>query len=94
MARPLPVAGRGKDLFGADGAGAVAGRLEADPADSLQPTPFPEFDAAPMPPPHRGVGRVALTAIPGCNRSMPPRSTAGTPPYCCRREAKPTRCGR
>ena len=46
VVRLLPVAERARELFGADGAEVVAGRLEKD-ADSLQGSLFPEPEAAP-----------------------------------------------
>ena len=58
MVRLLPVAERAKALFGADGAGAATGWIEADPAEGLQRTLFPELDAAPKPPRRRRAGRV------------------------------------
>ncbi len=55
----MPVAERAKDLFGEDGAGNAADRIESDPGGSVQPTLFPEFDAAPNPE-LRGRGRRRL----------------------------------
>ena len=47
VVRLLPVAERASDLFGEDGAGAVADWIESDPGTSLQATLFPELDSAP-----------------------------------------------
>ena len=47
VVRLLPVAERAGDLFGEDGAGAVADWIESDPDASLQATLFPELDSAP-----------------------------------------------
>ena len=48
VVRLLPVAERARELFGADGAEVVAGRIEKD-ARSLQGSLFPEPEAAPQP---------------------------------------------
>ena len=58
MVRLLPAAERAKALFGADGAGAATGWIEADPAEGLQRTLFPELDAALKPRRRRRAGRV------------------------------------
>ena len=47
VVRLLPVAERSRDLFGEDGAGAVADWIESDPRDGLQMSLFPSMDAAP-----------------------------------------------
>ena len=57
VVRLLPVAERARDLFGAAGANAAAGWIEANPAGGLQASLFPELDAAPRPPPRRRAGR-------------------------------------
>ena len=46
VVRLLLVAERARDLFGEDGAGAVADWIESDPGASLQGTLFPELDAS------------------------------------------------
>ncbi len=45
----LPVAARAKRLFGDDGAGAAADRIESEPGGNPQMILFPEFEAAPKP---------------------------------------------
>ena len=47
VVRLLPVAGRTKELFGEDGASAVADWIESEPGASVQATLFPEFEPAP-----------------------------------------------
>ena len=47
VVRLLPVAERSRDLFGEDGAGAVADWIENDPRDGLQMSLFPSVDDAP-----------------------------------------------
>ena len=56
--RLLPVAGRAKELFGADGAGAAAGWIVDDPAAGRQGALFPAPEAAPGLLSRRGAGRV------------------------------------
>jgi hypothetical protein len=60
VVRLLPIAERAKQLFGEDGAGAVATRLEQDAVlgvASLQGVLFPEADAAPRVRGRGGLGR-------------------------------------
>ena len=68
VVRLLPVAERAEQLFGKDGAQAVASRIEEDAALGLQPQMalFPEATAAPEVRGRRGRGRKAVggTAIP------------------------------
>ena len=54
VVRLLPVDERARDLFGAAGAEAVAGRLEAAPGDDLQGSLFAELEGAPPPRPRGG----------------------------------------
>lgn len=49
VVRLLPVSERAKQLFGEDGAEAVARQLESDPAQALQQSLFPELDAESVP---------------------------------------------
>ena len=49
VVRLLPVSERAEQLFGEDGAEAVAHQLERDPAQALQQSLFPELDAEPVP---------------------------------------------
>ena len=55
VVRLLPVSERAEQLFGEDGAEAVAHQLERDPAQTLQQSLFPELDE--MPSPQRRGGR-------------------------------------
>lgn len=54
VVRLLPVSERAEQLFGEDGAEAVAHQLERDPAQTLQQSLFPELDERPSPQRHRG----------------------------------------
>jgi putative DNA methylase len=47
--RLLPVRERAKQLFGDDGAEAVAYKLESDPVQALQQSLFPDFDSSSVP---------------------------------------------
>jgi adenine-specific DNA methylase len=49
VVRLLPVSERAEQLFGEDGAEAVAHQLESDPAQALQQSLFPELDAELVP---------------------------------------------
>ncbi|HOE31196.1 MAG TPA: DUF1156 domain-containing protein [Planctomycetota bacterium] len=49
VVRLLPVSERAEQLFGEDGAEAVAHELEREPAQALQLSLFPELDAEPVP---------------------------------------------
>ncbi|MBI2191313.1 MAG: DUF1156 domain-containing protein [Planctomycetes bacterium] len=49
VVRLLPVSERAEQLFGEDGAEAVAHQLERDPAQALQQSLFPELDVEPAP---------------------------------------------
>ena len=49
VVRLLPVSERAEQLFGEDGAEAVAHQLERDPVQALQQSLFPELDAEPVP---------------------------------------------
>ena len=49
VVRLLPVSERAKQLFGVDGASAVAERLEKDSARNVQQVLFPEMEASPAP---------------------------------------------
>jgi len=49
VVRLLPVSERAKQLFGEDGAEAVARQLERDPVQALQQSLFPELDIEPVP---------------------------------------------
>ncbi len=60
VVRLLPVLERARDLFGAAGAGAAAGWIEAAPARDLQGSLFAQFESAPKPPPRRRGGRIAV----------------------------------
>jgi len=63
VVRLLPISERAEQLFGEDGAEAVAHQLERDPVQALQQSLFPELDAEPAP--HirgRKKGRIAGTS--------------------------------
>lgn len=49
VVRLLPVSERAEQLFGEDGAEAVAHQLERDPVQAIQQSLFPELDAEPVP---------------------------------------------
>jgi len=49
VVRLLPVSERAEQLFGEDGAEAVAHQLERDPAQAIQQSLFPELDEIPSP---------------------------------------------
>ena len=59
VVRLLPVAERAGDLFGRDGASAVADWIESDPGVAIQATLFPELDAEPK----LGIRRRGKTSI-------------------------------
>ena len=95
MVRLLPVAERARDLFGQDGARAVADWIESDPSASRAAGALPGNGR------RAGVERSAdverrrsSTTMPSFSRSMPPRWTACMRPCCSRPAATPMRCVR
>ena len=101
VVRLLPIAERAKQLFGEDGAQAIATRLEQEAAlgpNPLQGMLFPEMEATP-----KVRGRAAraggrMGSMFRIRASPPPArprlSTVSTPPCSSRPAAAPTRCAR
>ncbi len=94
VVRLLPVAERAKDL--------LATPAPAPPPTGSRPTRPPACSARcsrsgtarPAPAAASAAGPASWTATSSCGRWPPPRSTACTPPCCCRRTATPMRCER
>ncbi len=102
VVRLLPIAERARQLFGEDGAQAVAARLElATPLGSnpLQGMLFPEMEAVPQVR-ERVRGRGGRVGVAVSDESLAAAreatilDTVSTPPCCCRRVAAPMRCAR